>query len=92
MASTEKQTEHSWAVDGIEESVARVEEDGARMITVPVHLLRVTTSTGAPPGTLIITVAIDVAGTAAALDKSRRTIAEASKASKRRDPGGDVSL
>ena len=102
MSPSAKQTEHRWAVDGIEESIARIEEDGARMITVPVHLLpsgvkegqllRVTASTDAQPNTLIITVALDTAGTAAALEKSRRTIAEASKTSKRRDPGGDVSL
>ena len=30
---------HRWTVDGIEEDSARVEEDGARMITVPLYLL-----------------------------------------------------
>ena len=102
MRPTAKQPEHRWAVDGIEESIARIEEDGVRMIAVPVHLLppgvregqllRVTAATGAQPDTLVVTVALDVAGTNAALEKSRRTIAEASKTSKRRDPGGDVSL
>src|SRR4051812_40068911 len=98
MSPSAKQTEHRWAVDGIEESVARIEEDGERMITVPLHLLppsakqgqllRVTTSTVAQADTLVITVALDLAGTDAAIEKSRRTIADASKVSKRRDPGG----
>ena len=30
---------HVWRIDGIEEGVARVEEDGERMITLPRHLL-----------------------------------------------------
>src|SRR6476646_6593389 len=30
---------HRWAVDGISDGMARVEEDGERMITVPAYLL-----------------------------------------------------
>jgi hypothetical protein len=99
MAATE---EHRWAVDGIEEGIARIEEDGARMITVPRYLLpagaregqllRVTTSGGKGKNPLVVTVEIDEQGTAAALAASRKQVRDAMETSRRRDPGGDVSL
>ena len=94
------QTEHRWVVDGIEEGVARIEEDGGRILTVPAwllppdvkegQLLRVTRT--ASPGTSILTIALDSAGTAAALAKSKATVEKATKESMKRDPGGDVTL
>jgi hypothetical protein len=94
--------EHRWAVDGIEEGMARIEEDGDRTITVPSYLLpgdvkegqllRVTSSGGKGKSPLVVTVEIDEAGTAAALAASRKQVRDAMETSRRRDPGGDVSL
>jgi hypothetical protein len=94
--------EHRWTVDGIEEGVARVEEDGEHMITVPRYLLpaaaregqilRVTLSGGAGKTPLVITVEIDDEATAAALAASRKQTRKAMDTSRKRDPGGDISL
>ncbi len=93
-------TGHSWSIDSIEESVARIEEDGGRMLTVPAsllpagakegQLLRVTFSDAA--GKVPASITIDHAATAAALKKSAATTAQAMKDSAKRDPGGDVTL
>lgn len=95
-------TGHSWSIDAIEEGIARIEEDGARMLTVPSHLLpvaatagqllRVTRTAGQSTDAVVITIAVDHAGTSAALEKSARTTAEAMKHSAKRDPGGNVTL
>ncbi|CAN5820023.1 hypothetical protein BH11GEM1_BH11GEM1_02700 [soil metagenome] len=93
---------HSWSIDSIEEGMARIEEDGGRMLTVPAamlpagakegQLLRVTLSKG-PGGEAVATrITIDHAATAAALRKSAATTAEAMKNSAKHDPGGDVIL
>jgi hypothetical protein len=94
--------EHRWAVDGIEEGMARVEEDGARMLVIPLHLLpagtkegqilRVTRGAATERDSVTLTIAIDDEATAKALARSRETIAGAMAASRKRDPGGDVSL
>ena len=94
--------QHVWMVDGIEEGMARIEEDGARTITVPAyllpagaregHLLRLTRAGGIGKEPLTLTVAIDDEATAAALARSRATMEAAMAASKKRDPGGDVAL
>jgi hypothetical protein len=93
--------EHRWAVDGIEEEIARVEEDGERIITVPRYLLppgategqllKVTRSEESG-GSVQITVAIDEAKTREALAKSNARVAKAAAASKKRDPGGNLAL
>ena len=93
---------HRWAVDAIEEGVARIEEDGSRMITVPAYLLppgvtegqllRVVRAAGPMKGEVVITIALDPEATAVALKQSKAAMASAMKASKKRDPGGDVSL
>lgn len=93
---------HRWAVDGISDGMARVEEDGERMITVPAYLLpagaregqvlQVTSAAGKDAGTLVVTIAVDAAATADALARSRATTAGAMKQSRKRDPGGDVAL
>jgi hypothetical protein len=99
---TEHRTEHRWAVDGIEEEVARIEEDGERIVTIPRYLLppgaregqllRVTRAPGKDEGSIVLTVAIDEDATAAALAKSRATTDSAMAKSRKRDPGGDVAL
>ncbi|MDB4893478.1 MAG: hypothetical protein JWL61_5333 [Gemmatimonadetes bacterium] len=93
-------TTHSWAVDSIQEGVARVEEDGERMISVPAKLL--------PPGVTegqllrvtrapdreakVLTIVIDTAGTEKAHRRSSGTTAAAMAESKKKDRGGDVAL
>ncbi len=92
---------HTWSIDSIEEGMARIEEDGGRMLTVPVAML----PTGAKEGQMLrvtmsehggesvpIRISIDHAATAAALKKSAATTAQAMKNSAKRDPGGDVTL
>lgn len=95
-------TVHRWAVDSIEEGLVRVEEDGERMLTIPSHLLpgdvtegqllRVTRAAGADPGTVVVTISIDAAGTEKAHRISKATTADAMAESQKRDRGGDVSL
>ena len=97
-----RRTSHRWAVDAIEEGMARIEEDGERMITVPVYLLPagvsegqvfdVTTAVGKAKGTLVVTVAADEAATAESVAKSKATMARAMAQSRKRDRGGDVAL
>lgn len=93
-------TEHRWAVDGIEEGVARIEEDGERMITLPLWLLPsgvregqllIVTRTGGADSS-IVTIRLDDTGTATALTKSGAQVEKIAKASKKRDGGGNVAL
>jgi hypothetical protein len=93
--------EHLWAVDGMEESTVRVEEDGTRMFTIPRallppsaregQLLRVTRVDGAD-GSVTLTIAVDDEATKKALAHSKAQVTRIAAASKKRDPGGDVSL
>ena len=97
-----RSTSHRWAIDAIEEGMARVEEDGERMISVPVYLLpagvregqvlQVSSAPGADRGTLVVTVAADDEATADSLAKSKTTTARAMAQSRKRDRGGDVAL
>ena len=97
-----KRTEHRWAVEGIEEGIARIEEDGERMISVPVHLLppgtkagqllRMTGDAGDLAGAAGCTIVLDEAGTLAAQRQSKAFVDATLAESKKRDPGGDVSL
>ena len=91
-------TEHRWAVDGIEEGIARIEEDGERIFTVPVTVLPVGTTEGqllralrAPSGG-IVQVELDAAATLTAQRSSTAAIDSAVVETKKRDPGGDVAL
>lgn len=96
-----ERTEHRWVVDGIEEGMARVEEDGERMLTVPVYLLpggvgegqilRVTRGPATKESVTLV-ISIDADATARALARSRAKTARTMAASKKRDPGGDVTL
>lgn len=90
----------TWTIDGLEEDSARIEENGSTILTVPRwllppdakegQLLSVTrTGTGAQ---VTVTIAIDLAATSAALARSADQVARIAKASRKRDPGGDVSL
>jgi hypothetical protein len=95
-------TEHTWSVDSIEAGVARVEEDGTRMLTVPSqvlpagttegHLLRVTRKTAPNGDPIVISIAFDAAATKAALGASARKTAQIARESLKKDRGGDVSL
>ena len=97
-----KRASHRWTVDGIEEGMARIEEDGERMITVPVYLLpagvregqvfQVSSTPGEERGSLIVTVAADETAETESLARSKATVARASAQSRKRDPGGDVAL
>ncbi|MBA3671651.1 MAG: DUF3006 domain-containing protein [Gemmatimonadaceae bacterium] len=99
---TSSTVEHRWVVDGIEEGIARIEENGERLLTMPRHMLpagvregtvlRVRVATSHDGGTVGISFTIDAKAEAAALDRSRKTVAEAKAASRKRDPGGDVVL
>jgi hypothetical protein len=92
--------DHLWIIDGIEEGIARIEEDGGRIIHLPRSLLpsgaregqilRVTSTPSQGRTELIIE--IDEAATAAARAKSKAQTAATMAASRKRDPGGDVSL
>ena len=94
--------EHRWAVDGIEEGVARIEEDGARMISVPVHLLppgtkegqllRVTRAAGPGANAMGLTITLDEAGAEAARKQSKAVMDAAMAESRKADRGGDVAL
>jgi hypothetical protein len=94
----------TWIIDSLEEDSAQVEEDGVRVIHVPRSIL----PPGAAEGDVLtvglerqqrknreavrVTITLDRDATEAALDKSRRQVNRARKASRREDPGGDVVL
>ena len=96
-----ERTEHRWAVESITEEVARVEEDGERMIAVarallPVgvaegQLLRVTRAP-ASEGAKVLSVAVDEAGTAQVMEKPKRKTDEIMASSLKIDRGGDIAL
>ena len=93
-------TTHRWAVDSIQEGVARIEEDGEKMISVPARLLPVGVTEGqllevtrAPDGErAVLTIVVDKAGTTKAHRKSAETTSAAMAESKKQDRGGDVAL
>lgn len=96
-----KRQQHRWAIDGLEEGVARVEEDGERMLSVPRHLLPADVKEGqvlavtrgtTRNGAWQITIVIDEAATRQAIEQSKATVAKTMTASRERDPGGDVVL
>lgn len=95
-------SEHTWSVDSIEEGMVRVEEDGTRMLTVPIQsfpagttegqILRVTRKTAPNGDPVVISIAIDTAATSAALKASARKTGRIAAQSSKGDPGGDVAL
>jgi hypothetical protein len=98
----DEKSEHVWVIDALDEGVARVEEDGARMIVVPRYLLptgahegqllRVTRGEGKSKTSVTITIVVDEKGTAREMRRSKEMTAATLAASKKRDPGGDVAL
>jgi hypothetical protein len=95
-----KSDQHLWAIDGLDEGMARVEEDGERMLTLPRYLLPANAREGQilrvtraeAKGVLTLTVAIDEQATAAALERSAATTRKSMEMSRKRDPGGDIAL
>jgi hypothetical protein len=91
-----KGTEHRWAVESVDADVARVEEDGTRMITIARDLL----PAGVKAGQVLtavrvgtsVTVELDEAATRDALAASKAQVAAVMAESKKQDPGGDVAL
>ena len=86
----------TWVVDSLEEGVAAVEEDGARLARVPAWLLPDGVREGdvlsvertAEPGAAILRIAVDRAATEAALRRSREQLDRIARS----DPGGDIVL
>ena len=90
-----------WRIDGIEERVARIEQNGGEMISLPVSLLPAGAKEGqrlvvvrTPDGKrgLTLAITIDADGTSAERAASARQTAAALASSRKRDPGGDVAL
>ena len=99
---TKQATDHTWSVDSIEEGMARVEEDGARMLSVPSHvlppgtkegqILRVTRTLATNGDPIVTAIAIDTAATSSALKSSAQRTAQVATESLKKDRGGDVAL
>jgi hypothetical protein len=96
-----ERTERRWIVDGIEEGMVRVEEDGTRFLTVPRYLLPPGVEEGQilrvmrgaeKPGSVTLTITVDQEATARALAQSKAKTTRTMAASRKRDPGGDVAL
>ena len=85
-----------WVVDSVEEGIAAVEEDGARMLHVPAWLLPATAREGdvlrvsrRDEGAAVsLRIEVDHAATEAALGRSREQVSRLS----RNDPRGDIVL
>ena len=98
-ADTRKNAEHRWIIDSIEESVASIEVDGDRMITVPQsllpsdakqgHVLRVVRDTTDGKHSTL-TIEIDEAATRQALAASAAQTKKGTRQAN--DPGGDIAL
>jgi hypothetical protein len=98
--TSSKPVKHQWVVDGIEEGMARVEQDGGVMLTIPLwvfpsevregQVLSVTRAAAA--GSSTVTISIDDDATSAALEQSKASVAKVAAASRKKDPGGDVKL
>jgi hypothetical protein len=97
----ERQTDHYWAVDEIDGDVARIIEDGARVILAPTYLLPPGVAEGQmlsvsreaeESGSVRISIALDETATRSARLGTGNALARALAASRKVDPGGDVSL
>lgn len=90
-------TRRTWMVDSIEEGIAAVEEDGGRVLHVPLWLLPdgvregqiVAVTREETPGGVALTVAVDREATERALRRSR---AQVEGTPGHHDPGGDIVL
>ena len=97
----ERQIDHFWAVDEIDDDVARIIEDGSRVILLPRYLLPPGVAEGQMlaisrseerGGSVQITVELDEKATQSARLGTGNVLARALAASRKVDPGGDVSL
>lgn len=90
-------TQGTWTVDSIEEGMAAVEEDGGRILHLPLWLLPdgvregevVAVTREETPGGVVLTVAVDREATERALRRSR---AQVEGTPPGHDPGGDIVL
>ncbi len=97
---TRKNADQRWVIDSIEESVASIEVDGDRMITVPQsllpsgakqgHVLRVTRDAASDGKRSTLTIEVDEAATRDALAASAAQTKKGTRQSN--DPGGDITL
>jgi DUF3006 family protein len=100
MSASNREQQHQWVVDSIEEGIASVEVDGGRMITVPLsalpagtregHVLRVQREQSGDGVRSTLTIELDAAATQRALEESARQVAKTAK--QKKDPGGDIVL
>ena len=100
MSASDREQQHQWVVDSIEEGIASIEVDGGGTITVPLsllpsgtregHVLRVNRSHSPDGRTSTLTLELDPAATERALEASARQVAKHAKQSN--DPGGDITL
>lgn len=85
-----------WVIDSVEEGIAAVEEDGARMLHVPAWLLPAAAREGDvlrvsrrdEGAAAALRIEVDPAATQEALDRSREQVSRLSA----NDPGGDIVL
>ena len=88
--------ERRWVVDSVEEGLAAVEEDGARMLYVPAWLLPAAAREGDvlrvsrrdEGAAASLTIEVDRAATEEALGRSREQVSRLSQ----HDSGGDIVL
>ena len=86
--ASEKTAHSRWVVDSIEESMASIEVDGEKMVTVPLAMLPPATRQG---HVLRVTIEVDSTGTTKALAESAAQVKKGT-ARQANDPGGDVTL
>lgn len=85
-----------WVIDSLEEGIAAVEEDGARMLHVPTSLLPPSVREGdvlrvsrrVEGAAVSFRIDVDPAATREALERSRKQVSRLSG----NDPGGDIAL
>lgn len=78
-----------WVVDLIEEGTASIELPDGTVASLPASVL----PKGARGGQVLrVTIEIDPDATARALDASKAQVERGSRASRKRDPGGDIVL
>ena len=100
MSASEREQQHQWVVDSIEEGMASVEVDGGRMITVPLstlpagtregHVLRVRREQSSDGQRSTLAIELDEAATKLALAESARQVEKSARS--KSDPGGDIVL
>lgn len=78
-----------WVIDLIEEGSASIELPDGTMVSLPATVL----PNGARGGQILrVTIELDPDATRRALDASKAQVEKGSRASRKRDPGGDIVL